>query len=168
MHEELRETRKQLLECLRLQMDLRMEDLNTHEAGMVTDMIKDLAEAEYYETVLEAMAEGEDENDRPGYTPRKRRENRRFKPYVDQEPYVSEMLKETRTPYGRAWDEYEGAKRYYTETKNPSLKSEMDARATEHIGNSLVTLREIWRDADPALRQRMKADLTNLVNEMVL
>lgn len=36
------------------------------------------------------------------------------------------------------------------------------------INQTLGTLREIWGNADPDLRKRMKADLTNLVNEMVI
>lgn len=62
---EMRET----LECfLKAKMDEGVRTLNTHETGMVVDMIKDLADAEekitqakYYKTVTEAMEEAGDE-----------------------------------------------------------------------------------------------------------
>lgn len=62
-----------------------LDSVDTNEAGAVIDMIKDLAEAEkycleskYYETVIEAMEEGQKEP--------------RYKPYIDQEPYVNKHI----------------------------------------------------------------------------
>ena len=40
------------------------------------------------------------------------------------------------------------SRRYYTETKSPSQKDEMDAKANEYVGKTVSTIRDIWRDAD--------------------
>lgn len=42
----------------------------------------------------------------------------------------------------------------------------MDAHATEHLANTVATIREIWKHADPEMRNRMKSDITVLMNDM--
>lgn len=42
----------------------------------------------------------------------------------------------------------------------------MRQSTTEHMADTMATLREMWDDADPDLRKRMKADLTKLTQEM--
>lgn len=44
----------------------------------------------------------------------------------------------------------------------------MDAHAAEHVGDTLATIREIWKTADPEMKKRIKADFTTLVNEMTV
>ena len=56
--------------------------------------------------------------------------------------------------------------RYYTETKSPSQKDEMDAKANEYVGETVSAMRDIWRDADPEMRRKLKAEFVKLVNEM--
>ena len=58
------------------------------------------------------------------------------------------------------------SRRYYTETKSPSQKDEMDAKANEYVGKTVSTIRDIWRDADPEMRRKLKAEFVKLVNEM--
>ena len=65
--EKLCDMKKRLTSALESQMG-NLDNLDTKEAGEVVDMIKDLAEAEaycwkslYYETVIEAMKESENE-----------------------------------------------------------------------------------------------------------
>lgn len=38
----------------------------------------------------------------------------------------------------------------------------MEERANEAVMESMTTLREIWANADPELRKRMKTDLASL------
>lgn len=74
--------------------------------------------------------------------------------------------KKMRGPYGDAYREYEDARRHYTESKSLEDKSHMDQKAMEHVDNSIMTLKEIWANADPTLRKEMKASLSSLVSEM--
>ena len=58
------------------------------------------------------------------------------------------------------------SRRYYTDTKSPSQKDEMDANANEYVGETISSIRDIWRDADPEMRKKLKAEFVKLVNEM--
>lgn len=169
---------------------------DTKDLGDAIDMIKDLAEAEckcleacYYRTVIEAMEDAGDEYEegRAGYSPRmgynsrriangqyasKGRGRRGYKPYVDQEPYVDDYLEDMRYGYnggsgrsGRSQSMSGGrngySPMYYTENEDWDRK-----KTEEHVSNSLMTMREIWKDADPELRKRMRSDLDGLIKEM--
>ncbi len=68
--------------------------------------------------------------------------------------------------YGRAYNEYKNSKCNYTETKSPADKEEMDRHADEHMMDTIATIREIYKTADPELRIRMKSDLNKLISEM--
>lgn len=69
---------EKLSECAKVEMDKGIENIDTKEMGEVADMIKDLAEAEYYAKISKTMDESEygedydymgayDEQDRKGY-----------------------------------------------------------------------------------------------------
>lgn len=170
---ELHELKSQLMACAQAEFAKGLDNVSTDEAGEVIDMIKDLAQAEkycreayYYQLVSEAMEDGEKSpSGRYGYSPRKPRIH--HKPYVDQMPYVEEYLdREGDDRYGRAYNEWKESRRYYTQTNSPRYREDMDAHAAEHIGDTMATIREIWKNADPELRKRMKSDFTTLVNEM--
>lgn len=198
---------------LKAEFDKGLDCVNTAEAGEVTDMIKDLAEtkrnlceAMYYESVIEAM-DGVDE-DRYGYNPNRYASGRyaptgrgrkgyRMRPYLDQEPYIDNYLKNPNEirdnirmgydaggrsgmhmqdsyrrmdnwddRYGKAYNEYKNSRRYYTETKSPTDKHEMETHATEHIMDTVATVKEIYKSSDPELRKKIKEDITKLVGEM--
>lgn len=55
MHEMI----EKLTECAKYELDKGVEAVDTKEMGEVTDIIKDLAEAMYYRTLVEAMKESE-------------------------------------------------------------------------------------------------------------
>lgn len=75
--------------------------------------------------------------------------------------------RERELEHGRAYRDYDYAKRYYTETKDLNAKNEMSARAKEHVINMAETCREIYMNADPELRREMKSELSKLVSEMM-
>lgn len=56
----------------------------------------------------------------------------------------------------------------YSETHSEKDRREMKEHANEHMAEAMTTLREIWADADPDLKARMKADLTKLTSEMTV
>lgn len=198
---------------LKAEFDKGLDCVNTTEAGEVTDMIKDLAEtkrnlceAMYYESVIEAM-DGVDE-ERYGYNPNRYasgkyapigygRKGYRMRPYLDPEPYIDNYLKNPNEirdnirmgydvggrsdmhmqdsyrrmdnwddRYGKAYNEYKNSRRYYTETKSPTDKHEMETHATEHIMDTVATVKEIYKSSDPELRKKIKEDITKLVGEM--
>ncbi len=68
--------------------------------------------------------------------------------------------------YGRAYADYKSARRHYTETKSPEDKREMSMHAEEHLRDTVSTVRDIWEDADPNLKRKMKEDFTKLMAEM--
>lgn len=78
--------------------------------------------------------------------------------------YTDDMQLDPR--YGLAYNEYRKGRRHYTETKSPSDKKEMETHAEEHVRDTIATIRDIWSDADPSLKKRMKEDFTKLVSEM--
>ena len=67
---------------------------------------------------------------------------------------------------GRNWDKYLDARRHYQATKSDSDRMEMSTNAQLHMGQMIATLREMWHDADPDLKQKMKKDFSGLLQEM--
>lgn len=68
--------------------------------------------------------------------------------------------------YGETYDRYNDRRRHYHETKDAESKKEMDESMKEYMSDVSENLREMWKDADPALRQTMKADLTKMVQQL--
>lgn len=164
--------KERLISDLRNYLSRGVEYINAKEAGDVADMIKDLADAEklcyeacYYKTVIKAMEERDDEYDEDGpmgYNPNRNsstgqytsgrsggRKSRRmgyndrpWKPYMDQEPYVNGYLESGR-PMG------------YNE---PSHEQNMD--------RTVSTIKEMWGSATPDQKKQIKAGLTKLMSEM--
>ena len=147
---------------------------------------KECQEADYYESVVEAM----EESDRMGYNPNRNRRGqysdgrgRSGDGYSDSD-MVSSNSRRGYTPdkiYSRMmmddWDADDGddfrhsesfnrfrrAKRHYTKTHSESDKHKMKEASSDHMMETMSTIREMWDEADPDLQARMKADLTNLV-----
>lgn len=70
--------------------------------------------------------------------------------------------------HGEAFNRFRAAKRHYTETHSEKDRQEMKEHANEHLAETMMTLREMWDDADPDLKKRMKSDLTKLTSEMAV
>lgn len=182
------EMKSRLVDRLKACMDAGLDQLDTTEAGQVTDMIKDLAEAEYYCSVTEAM-QGYD--DRMGYRQGRDsmgrftssgrrgyespdagdRPSGRHMPmgYRPEEPSGGDGSWGDRDgTYGRAFREWRKAKRHYTETHSESDRNRMRETENEHLAETMATFREMWDDAEPDMRKRMKEDLSKLVSEMAV
>jgi len=171
--EELLDMKKQYISWLKAYTNTGMEAVDEKAAGEVADIIKDLCEsvksckeACYYDKVIEAMDEKVEEGGRYGY-----------KPYLDQKPYIDGYLNdpeferrmgyhENREPYGESYNRFKEARRHYTKTGDMESKNNMEMYSNEHLDNSLMTFRDIWKDASPALKVRMKSELTDFVNDM--
>lgn len=189
------------------------ECADTKELGEVVDMIKDLAEVEekcwkakYYESIVTAMAEAEEEEEmmekmgRMGYDHYRYPSSGRFastghgKRYgyvpphmMDPDgPFIRRMMDKdfdhdmdyrlgypkdgTSTSrgsqYGRSYDQFNDARRHYRETHSSEDEARMNEHAKEHMRDTVETIRDIWEDATPELRKKMKADLGKLLNEL--
>lgn len=70
--------------------------------------------------------------------------------------------------YGQNYDNYRMSKRHYTETKDEKDKQAMQDSAKRHVTDIEHTMKDIWKDADPALRRDMKASMQSLLNEMTV
>lgn len=82
--------------------------------------------------------------------------------YMD--PDMMEYNRDDR--HGRAYKDWKMARKHYTETHSEGDKNEMSEHAKEHMADTVMTIKEIWQDASPELKAKMKADLTGLMNEM--
>lgn len=150
-----------------------LASLDAKEAGEVVDIIKDLSETQYYitksayyEEVVKAMNEAEEMK----YNKPKDHESYGFKypPSTWTEPIRMEHRdwEEKHQKYGEPYMNYKDARRFYTETHSETDKRKMDEHAKEHLHDTIDTMKDIWKDADSAMKQKMKQDLTNLINEM--
>lgn len=148
----------QLLELASKQLAQGAEKVDTQEMGMVVDMIKDLccaekdaAEADYYESVVDAMEEG----GRYGYEPsRSNRSNvgRGGRQGYDMTPDEPDDRMGYANQYGRNWP------------ANPSNRRRMRRRG--YSDESVENIRSMMEDADPERRKQLKKDLEELMREM--
>lgn len=166
--------------------------------GEIVDMIKDLADAEkncmeacYYDTVVDAMHEAEDEpmgysgssfnrTMRPSYGYNNRRyANGRYAPkgrgrrmgympetqtMVDEDGYMVDAMHDTR--HGRAYNEYQDAKRHYHETNSKEWHDKMKDKSEEHMRDTMDSLREMWHESDEDTKHKLKDNIQKLMQEM--
>lgn len=163
------------------------------DLGNAVDMIKDLAEAEkccaeaaYYKEVVKAMQEYPEETEEMmGYSPNRSTRTGRYTsrpthpshsgrmgysdPWPDMMNYDGPGGREDKwrdERYGDALNKWRLAKRHYTETGSSEHKEQMNHHANRHVRDTMDTLDEIWTEADPELRKKMKMDLENLIAKM--
>ena len=147
---------------------------------------KECQEADYYEAVVQAMEEnGMMESERMGYNPNRNRMgqysdgragnsgNNSRRGYSPDRMYSRMMPGDDRDEWGdddprhsEAFNRFRKAKRYYTKSHSEEDKQRMKDASNEYMMETMSTIREMWDDADPDLRTRMKADLTNLVTNL--
>lgn len=151
---------------------------------------KECQEADYYEAVVQAMEDnGMMDSERMGYNPNRNRmgqysdgragnrngdsgSNSR-RGYSPDKMYSRMMPGDDRDDWGdddprhsEAFNRFRKAKRYYTKSHSEEDKQRMRDASNEHMMETMATIREMWDDADPELRTRMKTDLTNLVTNL--
>ena len=104
---------EKLSKCAEMEIEKGIENIDAKEMSEVTDMIKDLAEAEYYAKISVAMDEAEygedydymgayDERERKGYRGRRRDSKGRFMSNRGRRGYESPMMM-----YDEEWEEME-------------------------------------------------------------
>lgn len=217
-------------------MNNGLASVDTHEMGEVTDMIKDLAEAEekcwkalYYKSIVEAMQEDPEEMGPDGYPMGRRgydhwryssgkfapaghghysragfmpmemmddpwmmaeeygdveRDRMMGRPGADRGGYSnssrngqngssdgSGMGANGRMGYhgserGHRYDRWNEARMGYRQSKDAAHKEHMDASAREYVVDLAESVKEVWKDADPAMKKEIKNKLVALTGEM--
>ena len=204
--------------------DQGVQNVNTHEMGEVTDMIKDLAEAEekcwkacYYKKIVESMEEetkreefltksglmnamGASDDGRMGYDHYRYASgrfapkghgtySRGFTPMHDMDAWMENSgmygyqngsrspsgangtgmdgrMGYTGSDRGHRYDKWTKARMGYHESKDASSKERMDTSAREYVVDMAEAIKEVWKDADPALRKEIKNRFVSLTSEM--
>lgn len=185
-----------LVKAMDREFDKGVQAMDSVELGRVADIIKDLSEAEYYCTVVEAMRRGEEptygypmgynpnRGDDGRYTDGRGRENGSnmrmgYRPFMDPQPYVDAYMHDPMFSermhgsdrgedrrYGDSYNKYRQARRGYSTTGSAEDKMRMEEHATEHLHDTVATLKEIHANASPEMRKRLKSELTALANSM--
>lgn len=186
--EQIKTLKSQMVSVMQAAVANGVENIDACELGVVADIIKDLAETEmlcqkakYYESVAEAMEDYEEEDgEQPVYDPYYPYGYRRpkrpmigrmgYNDWPDRRDIWADNRTWTADPetnrYGRAYSEYRKARRNYTDTHNENDKKDMDMMAERHVMNAMESLKDIWNEADPMLKTKMKSDMAKLVEEM--
>lgn len=151
-----------LCEYAHQQMQQGLDRVDTREMGAVIDMIKDLAEAEkscmeadYYESVVEAMEEG---GGRYGYDG------------GESSGVGSRGESGGRSGYRMESSDGEGGRMGYKNQygnwpANPANRRRR-MRRRGYTEESVENIRSMMEEADPARREQLKRDLEELMREM--
>lgn len=68
--------------------------------------------------------------------------------------------------HSKSYNDYEDAKKYYTESKDPEAKKEMAEHAKKHLMEVLDTTEDIWDDAKPEAKKEFKEQMMKLLKDM--
>lgn len=66
--------------------------------------------------------------------------------------------------YGYPYDEWNEARRSYTENHSEADKKMMDHKAMEHATCVAESVKHIWKEADPQLKEKLKKELKPVVD----
>lgn len=142
------------------QMERGLDNVDTREMGMVVDMIKDLAEAEkscleadYYESVVEAMEGG---GDRYGYDGPRSADRSGWTPGTHRSRMMEDDGEGGRMGYKNQYGNWPA---------NPANRRRR-MRRRGYTEESVENLRSMMEEADPARREQLKHDLEDLMREM--
>ena len=180
---------EKLTKCAEMELEKGVENINAEEMGEVTDMIKDLAEAEYYSKISKAMDEAEygedydyrgafDEYERKGYRGQMRDSKGRYT--SRRRGYMPDMMM-----YDDEWEDMQKnrdmdrhlGKMYYTEPMtmhngNTHTESRYDKarRGYEeskamHKGNTVEDKQHKMKSLEEYTKE-LAEDITGMVHDM--
>lgn len=109
-------------------------------------------------------------------------------PFVDEKPYIDAYLHDpnfkpnmlhrtmgyngdwdenSKSKYGKAYDDYLEARRHYTASGDQLAKEKMDHHTMEHVNNALESMQEMWESSDDAmLKKRIVDEASKVLNQM--
>lgn len=154
---------KKMKEKLIEEAQSRMQNMDggsIEQMGQIVDMIKDLSEAEkacleaeYYDTVVDAM---DGESDRYGYPGQSGSgDGRSGNRSGYREPYMMDDGEGGRMGYRNQYGNFPA---------NPKNRRRM--RRSGYSEESIENLRQMMEDADPERKRQLKQDLEELMREM--
>lgn len=97
-------------------------------------------------------------------------------PYMDQMPYIDAYIDDPdfekrmrdhstmnmgyrpTSRDGEIYDNYHTAKRHYQDSKSTKDKETMEEHGIKYMEHTLGNLKSMWKEADPALKSKMKRD----------
>lgn len=184
---------EKLVGCTKAELDKKgIEEIDAKELGEVTDIIKDLCEAQYYRTLVVAMEEseyGEDydefgpmEDDRKGYRgqPRSKTSGRYMKRGDGRRGYDHKMPMHEEDPeYMRDMDRDMHGRMYYTDTggqhSSHMQRDEREGRSGEarrgymeskemHKGNSSEEKQKKMKELEKYMNE-LSSDITEMISD---
>ena len=179
---------EKLTKCAEMELEKGIENIDAEEMGEVTDMIKDLCEAEYYAKISKAMDEAEygeeydyrgayDEHERKGYRGQMRDSKGR---YMSRRKGYMPMM------YDYDWDnmqmdrdmDREHGKMYYTEpmTMRNDNQTHSESRYDRarrgyeeskamHKGNTAEDRQHKMKELENYMKE-LSADVTDMISDM--
>jgi hypothetical protein len=144
MHEMI----EKLTKCAEMELEKGIDKIDAEEMGEVTDMIKDLAEAEYYSKISKAMDESEygedydykgayDEHERKGYRGQRRDSRGRYMSNRGRRGYESYMMPDMDYDEMERMRDYDrGAGKMYYSGSGSSGGSSMGSSSSMGSGQS--------------------------------
>lgn len=72
----------------------------------------------------------------------------------------------TRPTRGDHYERYRNARMGYHESKDAASKEHMDAATRDYVVDMAETVKEMWKDADPAMRKELKNKFVALTSEL--
>ena len=153
--ERLKAMKNTLMNCVEGEMT-HLESANTHELGEAIDMIKDLEEAMYYHSIVDAMKEEK--------YPHKYYNTNTFNPYIDKEdrryeyPEYPRDYREGRSPMRR---------RMYMESHELHKDKDTQMRELENYVQELTSdIMEMIAQATPEEKQMLQQKIIILANKI--
>ena len=182
---------EKLTKCAETELEKGIENINAEEMGEVTDMIKDLSEAEYYAKISKAMDESEygvdydymgayDEHERKGYRGQPRDSKGRYmsrRRMGYKEMMMPDMYDYSDMEYMRDMDRDYG-KMYYTDGMNGSSRggssssmSNGDSRGYsesryDRARRGYMETKEMHKDNSTESKQHKMKELENYMKEL--
>lgn len=68
--------------------------------------------------------------------------------------------------YGESYERYNESRKHYRESHDMKHKEEMEDSIREYVDGVIRTMREVWSDSEPSEKERIKADLTKMVQQL--
>lgn len=167
--EQIKAMKEMLMGCAEGQIYGNLEQVDAKELGEVIDMIKDLAEAEYYCTITEAMEEKTDVRHSPRYYTGYSRYGSRgdmYRPYEDKMPNYEEMrysrptLRDPRE--GRSGEH----RKMYMESRQLKDKNRQMQELETYMAELSSDITEMIQDASPEEKQMLQQKIMTLANKI--
>ena len=174
--EHLKKIKECMVEEVYEQLNHNLEHVDTHELGEAVDMIKDIAEAMYYCSVVDAMEESQKDKDQERrtvyYTERiypPMYDGMRGRKPTEMNDWDTDRTKSEMDSYLR--DAREGrsgmTRRTYMEGKATKAPKEKQMKELEQYVQELsVDIAEMIRDATPEEKQMLQKKLTSLATKI--